>query len=413
MGPAFNLPPNPITDLGYRGGGFKKAQIPTADKPQSKLWFQDGTWWGLLYNPAVAATQIYRLDLPTQTWVSTGTTIDTRLTARGDVLWDGQAQKLYVVSGTTVISEWGQPPDPASVAAGSAQLSRFSYDASTRTYSLDPGFPATVHNGSTESITLAKDSTGELWVTYTQVAPDNSNQAYVAHSVGSDDVWSAPIPLPTPAASVNYDDISSIIAFQGNKIGVMWSNQDDRKFYFAVHNDGDPDTSWQTEVAYGGGVAGCSAGCANDHISLKADNGLIYAGVKTANKNDGQPFIVLLVRDLAGNWTSNVFGTVEQLHTRPLVLIDDEHRELYLFTVEPEVGGSIYYKATSLDNISFAPGEGTLFIKSGGDTDISNPTSTKQNLNSTTGLVVLASANANGHYWHNYLSLDGAVPATP
>jgi hypothetical protein len=299
------------------------------------------------------------------------------------------------------------------VAAGSAQLSRFSYDPATQTYSLDPGFPVTVHSGSTESITLAKDSTGELWVTYTQVAPDNSNQVYVNHSVGSDDVWGTPFPLPTPGASVNYDDISSIIAFQGNKIGVMWSNQDAKKFYFAVHADGDSDTAWQTEVAYGGGVAGCWSGCANDHISLKTDNGLIYAGVKTANKNTGQPFIVLLVRGADGQWTSNVFGTVEELHTRPLVLIDDEHRELYLFTVLPEIGGAIYYKATSLDNISFAPGAGTLLMKSSGDADISNPTSTKQNLNSTTGLVVLASANTNAHYWHNYLSLDGAPPALP
>ena len=135
--------------------------------------------------------------------------------------------------------------------------------------------------------------------------------------------------------------------------------------------------------------------------------------MKTAAKNNGQPFIVLLVRDTQGHWTSNVFGTVEELHTRPLVLIDDEHRELYLFAVLPEVGGSIYYKATSLDNISFASGQGTLLLKSSGDADISNPTSTKQNLNSATGLVVLASANTNGHYWHNYLSLDGPPPATP
>jgi hypothetical protein len=411
MGPAFNLPANPIIDLGYRDPGYRKAQIPTADKPQSKLWFQDGTWWGLLSNPATGATQIYRLDRATQAWINTGTTVDTRASARGDALWDGN--KLYVVSGTTVVSEWGQPPDPAAVAAGSAQLSRFSYDPTTQTYSLDPGFPVTVHTGSTESITLAKDSTGELWVTYTQVAPDNSNQVYVNHSVGGDDVWGTPIPLPTPAAAVNYDDISSIIAFGGNKIGIMWSNQDAKKFYFAVHADGDPDTAWQTEVAYGGGVAGCTGGCANDHISLKTDNGLIYAGVKTAAKNNGQPFVVLLVRDTQGHWTSNVFGTVEELHTRPLVLIDDEHRELYLFAVLPEVGGSIYYKATSLDNISFAPGQGTLLLKSSGDADISNPTSTKQNLNSATGLVVLASANMNGHYWHNYLSLDGPPPATP
>src|SRR5207247_1858374 len=60
----------------------------------------------------------------------------------------------------------------------------------------------------------------------------------------------------------------------------------------------------------------------------------------------------------------------------------------------------------------FAPGLGTPFMQSDVDTDISNPTSTKQNLNGQTGLVILASANRNAYYWHNYMSLSGE-PAPP
>ncbi|HYT11040.1 MAG TPA: DNRLRE domain-containing protein, partial [Mycobacteriales bacterium] len=380
--------------------------------------FQDGSWWGLLYDSARHATYIYRLDLSTQTWVNTGTVVDTRPTARGDALWDGQ--KLYVVSGTTVVSEFSSPPNPDDVAAGSAQLLRFSYDPTSRTYSLDPGFPATVHQGSTESITVAKDSTGELWATYTLVSPDNSSKVYVTHSVGDDATWSTPTVLPTTAASIHYDDISAIVAFQGDKVGVMWSNQLTKKFYLAVHRDGSPDSSWQTEVAYGGGVGGCSTGCANDHVNLKQlssdGSGRIFAAIKTANRNTGQPFVVLLARDRHSAWSSYEFGAVEDLHTRPMVLIDEEHRELFMFAVSPEIGGTIYYKKTSLDNISFPPGVGTPFIQSGLDTDISDPTSTKQNLNSTTGLVVLASANTHAYYWHNYLNLaaePAPVPAAP
>jgi hypothetical protein len=37
--------------------------------------------------------------------------------------------------------------------------------------------------------------------------------------------------------------------------------------------------------------------------------------------------------------------------------------------------------------------------------DINNPTSTKQNLNSVTGLVVLASDENSMHYFHNSLDL--------
>jgi hypothetical protein len=407
-------------DVGYRDFSYRDAnavQVPSDDKPQSKLWFQDGSWWGLLYSTARHATSIHRLDLSSQTWTDTGTVVDTRPTARGDALWDAQARKLYVVSGTTVVSEYGSPPNPDDVTAGSAQLSRFGYDPLTRTYSLDPGFPVTVHQGSTESITLAKDSTGELWVTYTLVAPDNSNQVYVNHSVGSDTTWATPFVLPTTAAAAHYDDISAIVAFQGDKVGVMWSSQLTRKFYMAVHQDGAPDGSWQTEVAYGGGVGGCSTGCANDHVNLKQlasdGTGRVFAAIKTANRNTGQPFVLLLARDRSGAWSSYPFGAVEDLHTRPMVMVDEQHRELFMFAVSPEVGGTIYYKKTSTDHIAFAPGAGTAFIQSSQDTDISNPTSTKQNLNSATGLVVLASANTHAVYYHNYMSLAGEPSPPP
>jgi hypothetical protein len=398
-------------DVGFRDFSYRDAgrvETPTADKPQSKLWFHDGTWWGLLYSTLAHATRIHRLDPATQTWVDAGTGVDSRPTARADVLSDGDT--LYVVSGTTVVSEWGNPPADADVAAGSAELSRYRYDAAAKTYRLDPGFPVTVHEGSTESITLAKDSTGTLWVTYTQ-----HDQVWVNRTVGSDTEWGEPFVLPDAGANVHYDDISTVTTLDG-AVGVMWSNQITRRFYFAMHHDGDPATAWTTEVAYGGGVGGCIAGCANDHLdvrSVRSDGSdRVFAAVKTANRNTGQPFIVLLVRDRRGNWTNTVFGTVEELHTRPMVAIDEEHRRLFLFAVAPEIGGAIYYKETSLDAPSFDPGPGTAFIEGAEDADISNPTTTRQPVNSASGLVVLASANSNARYWHNTLDLS-QLPAVP
>jgi hypothetical protein len=405
------------SDIGYRDASYRdtnNVQVPTDDKPQSKLWFQDGTWWGVLYSTEAHATTIQRLSLATQQWSDTGLVVDDRPTAKADVLWDNG--KLYVVSGTTVISEYSSPPNPADVEAGSAKLFRFSYDVGTQTYSLNPGFPAVVHQGSTESITIAKDSTGKLWVTYTVVASDNSSTVYVNSTQGSDTTWGTPFALPTTTASVHYDDISAVIAFQGDKIGIMWSNQLTKKFYFAVHHDGQPDSSWQTETAYGSGIGGCSSGCANDHVNLKQlssdGSGRLFAAVKTANRNTGQPFVVLLVRDGNSAWSAKQFGSVEDLHTRPMIMVDEEHRQLIMFGVSPEVGGTIYYKKAPLDNIAFSPGVGTPFLQSSTDTDISNPTTTKQNINGTTGLVVLASANTHGRYWHNYLDLS-ADPSPP
>lgn len=57
---------------------------PTGEKPESKLWFHDGLWWGSLWNDAVAAYHIYRLDLASQSWVDTGTPPDDRSGSKAD-----------------------------------------------------------------------------------------------------------------------------------------------------------------------------------------------------------------------------------------------------------------------------------------------------------------------------------------
>lgn len=404
--------PAQAADVGVPGPSYASdgVRTPTADKAQSKLWFQDGSWWGLLWSPSTHATKIHRLDAATQAWQETDTVVDERPSARGDALWDEKDGKLYIVSGTTVQSEWAAPPTQKEVASGSAVLLRFSYNASTKTYSQDAGFPVTLHKGSTESITVAKDSLGKLWVTYTVVSSADSNDVYVNHSTTSDLVWGTPFVLPTPNAKVNPDDISAVTSFQGDKIGVMWSNQrqEHKKFYFAVHQDGQPEDAWQTEVAFGGGK-NCTGGCANDHLNLRQltsdGSGRLYAAIKTANRKVGQTLVALLVRDGKGNWTSAAFGEVQDVHTRPMVMIDEQHGQIWMFAIAPEEGGTLYYKKSPIDNVSFAPGAGTPIISSSTDDDINDPTSTKQNVNGQTGLVVLASSRTNARYWHAQIDL--------
>lgn len=94
-------------------------------------------------------------------------------------------------------------------------------------------------------------------------------------------------------------------------------------------------------------------------------------------------------------------------------MLDEEHRELYMFATAPTGGGTIHYKRTDLDNISFPSGMGTPYIQSATDTHIDDATSTKQNLRSATGLVVLASDSESKYYLHNAVDLDGGVPPPP
>src|SRR3954452_12598179 len=92
-------PRNPwsaATPAGYKDDVFGTApgvdSDATADKPQSKLWYNDGFWWAVMFNQPVDQStgnwQIYKLTWPS-TWNPTGVVVDTRVTSRADVLWDG------------------------------------------------------------------------------------------------------------------------------------------------------------------------------------------------------------------------------------------------------------------------------------------------------------------------------------
>ena len=121
-------------DVGYEDASFSPAAGNiTGEKPESKLWWNDGSWWASMIAPADEAHHIFRLDGSSQTWTDTGVQLDPRAGSRADVLWDAAAGKLYVA-----------PHAFASPSGGSsaARLYRFSYSTLTSTYALDAGFPA-------------------------------------------------------------------------------------------------------------------------------------------------------------------------------------------------------------------------------------------------------------------------------
>jgi hypothetical protein len=220
---------------------------------------------------------------------------------------------------------------------------------------------------------------------------------------GDDSSWVKPFVLPLRGTTVSSDDVSGIVAF-GSQIGLMWGNQYDESglsgYYFATHADGEPDDAWRLDKRVPG------AGMANDHINLKADSEeRVYAVLKTRrdriDRDLDAPYSMLWVRDQDGSWTSHVFGTVGDSHTRSLALIDEEQRLLYMFASSPTCsGGKVYYKRTDLDDISFEEGRGTLFMQGPGGTNVGDATSTKQNLDEVAGLLVVASDKHRGYYYN-------------
>ena len=395
---AEHAPPGVVapqqSQVGYVGPAYGSGanSTPTGEKPESKLWWNDGRWWGAMFSQAAGDYRIFWLDLSTQTWHDTGTSIGNRDKDKIDVLWDQAGQKLYVTS--HVFSTSG-----SSTASNWAQLFRFSYTSSTKTYSPDAGFPVDVSRGRAEALTVDKDSTGRLWVTYVE-----SNKVMVNHSTTNDQTWATPFQLPG-SGSVSSDDISSVIAFGGNKIGVVWSNQSSDGYYLAIHNDGAAPNVWTIETAIQGN------NLVDDHINLATDSsGRLYLAGKTSLTGNN-PLVVLDVRGPSGGWTRYVFGMDADGHTRPIVLVDSQNQMVHMFATAPESGGAIYYKSANMGSISFPPGRGTVFMQAATG-ELNNSTSTKQQVNTTTGLVVLASNSGTLTYHHNYIPLGGGPPPT-
>lgn len=390
--------PAQAVDVGVVGPKYHPVSAPTAEKPQSKLWHYDGRWWGVLYAPSAGDWTIHRFDWTSMTWTNTGTLVDNRDNTHADARSDGN--QLYIASGVRPGSSASSPE---------VRLLRYSYDSVAKRYVVDAGFPVAIAGGPVEAIVIDKDTTRTVWATYTAPNSSGGRSVYVTHTTSSDLTWTAPYVLPFPGAStLTSDDISAVVAFR-SKIGVMWSNQNDGTMYFAAHGDGDPDNVWSLERAVQG------PGYADDHMNLKSlqatSAGDVYAVTKTELKTASAPLILVLTLS-QGTWSRATFGRVSDNHTRPLLLIDESNKQLYVFAAAPCCsGGTIYMKQSPLDRISFPEGSGTPFISSASHPTLNNPTSTKQTVNGATGLLVLAGDDTTKTYLHNTMTL-GAPPET-
>ena len=412
-------------DVGFSGPSTAGAgAAPTGEKPESKLWFNDGRWWASMYHAASGTYHIFWLNRSAspQAWVDTGTQLDPRPKSRADTLWDGT--HLYVASAPFASS------NTTGVTGNPARLYRYGYDPVTRSYKLDAGFPVDINATSSETITLDRDTTGRLWATWTQ----GQKVLYSATTTpGEDRVWSAPAVLPVAGATgLTPDDISSVVAFgksasaggTGGRIGIMWSNQTDSTTYFALHNDGDPPSSWQPSEP----VSVPGRGQSDDHLSIKDlqsdPSGRVFAVIKTslndvAGSGSSAPQIVVVSRAAKGGWSRATYGTVADCHTRPVMVLDSTNNLVHVYATAPESGcaysgapGSIFEKTSPMSSLSFPSGRGTVVMRDAASPNLNNITATKQTVTAASGVVLLASNDSTQRYWTSDQALPGA-PAKP
>jgi hypothetical protein len=372
---------------------------PTGSKPESKLWFHAGSWWGVLWDKDAPGGEyrIYKLTDPNADngWTDTGVAVDGRRTTRADALASGR--KLYVAS--HVFADFGK---------GESLLYRYTFKSGK--YHLDSGFPKQIGPSQSETLVITKEShSSTLWATWTQTSGDH-RLVMVAKGRKNGTKWGNPFKLPR-SGSVSTDDISSIVTF-GRKIGVLWNdgnNGNSNTFRFAWHQNGTKATKWHQQRP---GASG--SWVEDDHINMKTYGGKIYAVVKTSSTsctNQG-PLVQLLVRSTNGNWNHyGVSCTKDPSNdpafagpSRPIMLIDTSTKQLHFFVNGPgQKAGQIWQKSSPITGLNSIKSQSwSLFIADNSNVGLVDPTSTKQNVNATTGIVVAASNQANTSYYHGF-----------
>ena len=172
------------TDIGYRDFSFPSGLAdnsePTGEKPESKLWWNDGFWWGSLWSTTQATPiaftgwicQHRAGSTPAQRWTIASTAGPTSF----------GMERSSTSSPTMFAKNEAALPAPA---GERGELFRYSYNPATDIYTLDGGFPVEVTLGKSETLVIDKDSLGTLWVTYVE-----DSQVMVNHSLnGNDATW--------------------------------------------------------------------------------------------------------------------------------------------------------------------------------------------------------------------------------
>jgi hypothetical protein len=357
----------------------------SGEKPQSKVWKHDANWWAVI--PDSTGTHIYRL--VGTTWVK-GLQLSTLTNFQADTKNNGDITYILLLKGTA------------------SKLVTVQYDDVSKTHTVSATTSISLPN--VETATFDIDSNNRMWLAY-----ESLNKINVAWSNSPYNDWTNPIiQLETGLAT---DDICAVTAFSGNKIGVLWSNENSKRFGFKYHNDVDAVTNWSTDEVPASQSANDSigAGMADDHINFAVESdGTIYVAVKTGYDTDGEPSVALLVRRPTPISGSNHWEDLHSVRvrqgsgrcpTRPIALLDELNDKIYVIYSQDVGGNDIMYKYSSTTNISFPTGDGSKLIPNV-EHDWDDATSTKQTFNNE--VVVLASSG--GNHWKGVIAGTSPLP---
>lgn len=330
--------------------------FPTSDKPQSKVWMApDGNWWCIMPTNTESSEGAWLYKLNNTTWDPI-LRVGTNNNSHADCKVYGNNTYVLLVHAST------------------ADLHKLNYSSGTYTKT---DLASSITTSLDETATIDIDSNGRMWLAYDATNDDIivrwSDSPYTSWSSSSQKIL---------INTGDVDDICAVTAFDGNKIGVLWSNQSNYDFQFMYHVDGANGSSWSSLE-----TASAKSNIADDHINFAVNSdGTIYAAVKSTS---GSPNIGLLVRNPSGSW-DNIYTVDGSTGTRPIVLLTESGagKLTVIYTDNSSTADNIVYRESSISSISFG-NKHTLISGS-----FNNATSTKQNY--TDEVVIMAAGNVSG-----------------
>jgi hypothetical protein len=348
----------------------------SGEKPQSKVWKYSDKWYAVF--PVAAngideqGSWLWRLD--GSAWTKRLWLESSSLSAQADVVVDGDFAHVLLYEG-----------------ASNSKFITLEYVSGAYQIKNPPGLVNLTSLGSSvETATIDIDSNNKIWLAWE--SSGNIKVRWSSPPYDTDD-WSSDISIGTTSGNGG-DDIGAVTAFGGNKIGVLWSNQDAKEFQFRYRFDNNNEDVWQDmEVAASGSTPG--AGVADDHINFAVhSNGTIYAAIKTSYDTNGEPAVALLVRSSGGTWqfVDVRYMNSGKIPTRPIALLNENVGTGILTVVYTQhtSGDDIMYKSSYISLLSFDPGVNGEVLIENVPIDWNNVTSTKQNFDSE--VVILASS---------------------